>query len=363
VRANDKPKRVLIVCQLDGYANGVRPVEIERFLRRNGHDVRLVNTYFLSKTGGPLGFALLALGGAWSYFLRHWGLAQRRLSYYVLVADYKLRRRILRSRLSLDDFDLVICETPFDAGILTVRTSAQTMYDCPTPWADEMYYEGRLTDRQRRKLRRLETDIFESVDHLAFHWESYARYAVEHYGIDGTNIVTLNWGCTPHPERAEFRLPLRIVYLGSLAQTAINVSLLSRLTTLYPHIDVYGGPPPDPSLALNYLGYARPSVLEQYQLGLITSTRDELRLHGFSAKHPQYLGFGLPVLTPASRRHLHLLRGSVQYEEETFLAVIDSLSNEERWRRMSDEAYAQAHELAWDRTLQPLETLLREESR
>lgn len=359
---NPEAKRVLIVCQLDGYANGVRPLEIERFLRAHGHDVRLVNTYFLSKTGGPLGFALLALGAAWSYFLRHWTFAQRRLSYYVLVADYHLRRRLLSSTLTLDDFDLVVCETPFDAGVLTVPTSAQTLYDCPTPWADEMYFEGRLTDRQRRKLRRLEANIFASVDHLAFHWESYARYAVEHYGIDGANIVTLNWGCTPQPKRAQFRLPLRVVYLGSLSQTAINLSLLARLTTLYPHIDVYGGPPPDPSLGLNYLGYAPPSVLEQYQLGLITSTRDELRLHGFSAKHPQYLGFGLPVLAPSSRRHLQLLRGSVPYEEETFLAVIDSLSDEGNWRQMSDEAYAQARELAWDKTLRPLETLLHETS-
>ena len=261
-------KRVLIVCQLDGYATGVRPVEIERFLRARGHDVLLVNTYFLSKTSGPLGFALLGVGAAWSYVLR----------------------------------------------------SAQTLYDCPTPWADEMYFEGRLTDRQRRKLRRLETKIFRCVDHLAFHWESYARYAVEHYGIDGDNIVTINWGCTPNSKRAEFRRPPRIVYLGSLSQTAVNLSLLSRLTKLYPHIDVYGGPPPDPSLGLNYLGYAPPSVLEQYQLGIITSTRDELRQDGFSAKHPQYLAFGLPVLAPASRRHLDLLRGSVPYEEETFLS-------------------------------------------
>lgn len=355
--------RVLIVCQLDGYANGVRPLEIERFLRAHGHDVRLLNTYFLSKTSGPLGFAHLAVGAAWRYLLRHWKFARRRLSYHVLVADYRLRRRILSSAVTLDDFDLVICETPFDAGLLTVPTSARTLYDCPTPWADEMYFEGRLSDRQRRNLRRLETRIFTSVDHLAFHWESYARYVVEHYGIDGKNIVTLNWGCIPSSKRAGFRRPPRIVYLGSLAQRAIDLPLLARLTNLYPHIDVYGGPPPDPSLGLNYLGYAPPSVLEQYQLGIITSTRDELRLYGFSAKHPQYLAFGLPVLVPASRRYLHLLRGSVPYEEETFLGVIDSLSNEEQWRRTSDEAYAQAQELAWHKTLRPLETLLREPSR
>jgi hypothetical protein len=354
------PKRVLIVCQLDGYANGVRPVEIERFLRKSGCDVRLVDTYFLTKMSGALGWMLLAVGAAWAYVLRHWAFGQRYLSYYVLVADYHLRRRILRASLDLDAFDLVICETPFDAGVLTVPTSAKTLYDCPTPWADEMHFERRLTERQHRKLRRLEVELYAGVDYLAFHWESYARYAIEHYGIDGRNLITLNWGCTPSHERAEFRSPPRVVYLGALWQRAVDLPLLSRLTELYPHIDVYGGPPPDPALGLNYLGHAPTSVLRDYQLGLITSTQDELRLHGFSAKHPQYLAYGLPVLVPASRRNLDLLRGSVPYEEETFLAVIDALSHEARWRRTSDEAYAQAQRLAWDETLRPLERVLGE---
>jgi len=358
--ATTSPKRVLIICQLDEYANGVRPIEIQRYLRDAGCDVCMVNTFFLTKTSGLMGWVLLGVGAAWAYLLRFWARGQRYLSYYVLVADYHLRRRILGASLSLDDFDLVICETSFDAGVLRGPTSAKTLFDCPTPWADEMYFEDRLTTRQRRKLRRLEKDVYAGVDYLAFHWESYARYAITHYGIDGRNLITLNWGCEPSAQRAEFRTPARVVYLGALWQKAINLPLLSRLTKLYPHIDVYGGPPPDPALGLNYLGHAPPAVLRDYQLGLITSTEDELRLDGFSAKHPQYLGYGLPVLAPASRRNLDLLRGSVPYEEETFLAVIDALSDEGTWRSASDEAYAQAQQLTWAKTLRPLEKVLSE---
>jgi hypothetical protein len=360
--ASTSPKRVLIVCQLDGYANGVRAKEIERFLKKRGHDVRLVNTYFLSKTSGAWGYALLAVGAAWAFLLRRWRFTRSHLSYYILVTDYHLRRRILTSSLPLDDFDLIICETSFDAGVLIGQTSARTLHDCPTPWADEMYFEGRLTARQHRRFRRLETEVFDRVDHLAFHWESYAPYAVEQYGIDSRKLMTLNWGCTPATRRAEFSNPPRVVYLGSLGQRAIDLPLLSRLAKLYPHIDVYGGPPPDRSLGLNYRGYAPPTVLQRYQIGLITSTRDELRLHGFSAKHPQYLAYGLPVLVPAWRRHLDRLRGSVPYDEQTFLAAIENLSNEEEWQRTSDEAYAQAQRLAWEETLRPLESLLRDES-
>jgi hypothetical protein len=372
-RERKEARRVLIVCMLDGYANSVRPVEIERFLRRRGHDVHLVDTFSLSRASsnrpslagylpapGLRRAALYAIEAASLLLTPRWEFGRRHLTYYLRRADCRVRRSLLASLLPLDDFDLVICETPHDAELLTVPTAAHTLYDCPTPWADELYTDGRLTARQHTRLRRWETGIFESVDHLAFHWESYARYAIERYDISGRNLVTLNWGCERAARRAEFSNPPRIVYLGSLGGRSLDLPLLSRLSKMYPHIDVYGGPPPDPALGLNYLGYAQPSVLAQYQLGLITSEENEIRLYGFSAKHPQYLAYGLPVLVPASRRYLELLRGSVPYHEQTFLQIVEALSDEEEWRRVSDEAYAQAQRLAWDETLRPLEALLDE---
>jgi hypothetical protein len=143
---------------------------------------------------------------------------------------------------------------------------------------------------------------------------------------------------------------------------AINLPQLSRLSKIYPHIDVYGGPPPDPALQLNYKGHADPSVLADYQVGLITLTEDELPKSGFSAKHPQYLAYGLPVLVPRSRRRLDLLKGSVPYEERTFLATLEALTDRREWTRLSDEAYGQAQQLEWDKTLRPLDELVREAS-
>jgi hypothetical protein len=372
---NQDTKRVAIICQLDGYANGLKPVEVQRFLRERGHEVHLVDTYYLSRASsaswslasklpspGLRRVALYAIEAASTLLTRRLNLGRRYLSYYLLIADFRLRRSILNALLPIDKFDLIICESPHDAGFLTVPTSARVLYDCPTPWADEMYFEGRLTERQHHRLRRLEAEIFESVDYLAFHWESYARYAVDHYGISGRNLIKLNFGCAPVAQRAEFSNPPRVVYLGSLSSKFIDLSLLSRLTGLYPRIDVYGGPPPDASLGLNYLGYAPSSVLRQYQLGLITCTQDELRREGFSAKHLQYLAHGLPVLVPVWRRHIGLLRGSVGYDERTFLPVIGALSSEKEWRRLSEEAYSQAQRLAWKETLRPLESVLRTSS-
>lgn len=372
-RASRRSKRVLIVCMLDGFANSVRGPQIERFLRERGHDVRLVDTYSLSRASrnrpslagylprpGLRRMALYAIEGVSLLFTRRWDFVRRRLSYYVLRADCRVRRSLLGSLLPLDEFDLVICETPHDSELLTRPTTARTLYDCPTPWADELYSDDRLTARQHARLRRWEMTLFEHVDYLAFHWESYARYVLEQYGISGRNLITLNWGCTPAEGRAQFRSPLRIIYFGSLGGKSLDLPLISRLSQLYPHIDVYGGPPPDPALGLNYLGYASPSVLQRYQIGLITSSDNDLRTYGFSAKHPQYLAYGLPVLVPASRRYLELLRGSVPYEEQTFLDVLRTLSRKEEWRRLSDEAYGQAQRLSWDETLRPLEAVLDE---
>jgi glycosyltransferase involved in cell wall biosynthesis len=361
---------VLVIAQLDGFANQVRPLAIERFLRARGHDVRVVDTYSLARASARRGSLRSRLPGwgaqrialygveAARALVRRWEPARRRLSYHLVVAELGLRQRILRRALPLDDFDLVISETPHDAEVLLSPTTARTLYDCPTPWADELLYEGRLTQRQHARLRRREADLFERVDYLAFHWESYARYALARYGFSGNNLITLNWGCTPSSRRARFANPPRGVYLGKLSGHFPNLPLLSQLTRINANIDVYGAPPPDPRLGLNYRGYASPEVLEGYQFGVITSTSDELRREGFSAKHLEYFAHGLPVLVPAWRRNLDILRGSVPYEEHTFAERVAELADEDTWHRLSDEAYAQAERLSWDRTLAPLEKLL-----
>jgi hypothetical protein len=291
---------------------------------------------------------------------RRWKWGRRRLSYPLIRADLHLRRKILAKDLSLDDFDMIVGAHPADSELTFEPTSARKLYDCMTPWADELFYEGKLTERQHRRFRAREARVMEAADLLSFSWETYARYSVEHYGISGRNFCQLNWGCTRSPVRVRFQSPPRIVFLSSLSSNFINLPLLSRLSKLYP-IDVYGGPPPDPALGLNYLGWAPPSVLLDYQIGLITISTDPLRCDGFSAKNLQYIAHGLPVLVPAWRRNMHLIRGSIPYTEESFLSVIESLHDEREWQRVSDEAYAQAHELEWDNVLAPLDAALRDD--
>ena len=371
---NDSKRRVLLIFPDDGFANTARARALEGYLRRRGHDVVMEDTYYLSRLSsrrGSLGSKLPALEprrlglyfvDAAAAVVRRSRATRRLLTYYVRLADCSLRSSILSARFAHEPFDLVICTTPHDAWVLPRMHTARTLYDCPTPWAAELHDDGKLTDRQFEKLREREKELFEQVDHLAFNWQSYGDYAVERYGITGRNLLTLNTGSTPGRRRAAFSSPPRIVYVGSLAGKAIDLPLLGRLSRLYPHIEVYGSPPPDPALGLHYRGYATSTeVMRDYQIGLVTSSRDELREYGFSAKHPEYLSYGLPVLAPSWRRNLHLLEGSVAYDEATFTAAVDRLSDPDEWRRLSDEAYAQAQRLSWDETLRPLDSIVRGE--
>jgi hypothetical protein len=370
-------KRVLIACALDGFANGQKPVEIERFLRARGHDVTIENVISQSRASAdrkswlnklphpsPLRFGLWLVELGSRLLTRRWKWGRKHLSYPLIRADLRLRSLILSRSLDPERFDMIVGEHPYVSEFMTVPAETKVLYDCMTPWADELYYEERLTDDQRQRMRRHEAGILDSVDYVSFSWETYAPYTVRHYGISGRNMLQLNWGCAGMAPRAKFADPPRVVYLGSLSPTArfIDLPLLSRLAALYPHIDVYGGPPPDPSLGLNYRGWAPEEVLQQYQLGLITCTKDELRSDGFSAKNLAYIAYGLPVLVPSWRRHMELLRGFVPYDEDTFLEAIERLSDPDEWQRVSDEAYQQAQELTWERTLQPLEDALQDPS-
>jgi hypothetical protein len=348
----------------------VRPRQIVRHLSRRGIRTVLLDTRSLSRAAADPTSARYRLpswrpvrAALYVVEVLVW-LAGRRprtrrgLSYGLLVAEQELRRRILRRPIAQVGADLVICEVPQDSTALRDVRSGLTLYDCPTPWADELRDEGRLTVRQHARMRARERAVFDAVDLLTFHWRTYGWYAREHYGIRGDNLRVLDWGCHPAEVRARHQTPVRIVYLGSLSSRFIDLSLLAALTRAYPHIDVYGGPPPDPALGLNYCGWSPPSVLADYQLGLVTCTRDDLRREGFSAKHLDYLAAGLPVLVPRWRRHLDLLRGSVPYDVESFAETVGRFADAAVWQATADEAYAQSRACAWERTLQPLDAMV-----
>jgi len=266
---------------------------------------------------------------------------------------------IQRKVLDKERFDAVICTSFPHAYLLTKDQPFVKIYDCPTPAVDELEQSGEHDEAVISGLRDMEMEIYRESDHVVFHWKTYEEYVRRHW-YDGANMTTLSYGCHPKEVRAEFAAPPRAVYMGYLGGYWADLDLLARLGRQgVCEIDVYGFPRPKRRLGLDYRGFEDGTeVLASYQLGLITCSKDPLRCHGFSAKHIEYISYGLPVLAPEWREHLDLIRGSVPYSEEGFGDAVASLSDEENWTKMSDLAYEQAKALDWELTLSGLERMV-----
>ena len=342
-----KGKNVAVICSLDGYANSDKPAEIKTILESRGHKITLINTKNISRLSDngvkrllpspTLKKLSLYSLEVLAYLINKYSPKsyKRFLTYGQTMMQMRLRSYIVARLLSA--YDIIICENAFDSLVLLKDLSgAKKIYDCATPLADELYYGALLTEAQYRKFKKMEISVYDSVDHLSFHWKSYADYVKKYYKDTG-NIFTFDSSVQCINETAHYAREPRIVYIGYLGGYWINLPLLSRLSKLY-NIDVYGSPAPDAKYGLNYKGYANPSVLADYQFGLITITQDRLRREGFSAKHLVYLSFGLPTLVPEWRTSAGLIKGSIFYNENNFLDVIKKYSSRQAWEAASRDA-------------------------
>ena len=338
-----KKIKVLIICSLDGFANAVRPKEIEKFLTNEGHEVIIYNTHKKNKENKIkeiLGF-----------------IAPKYFKNKILINSLLKRAEILEKNIKEIKPDVVICESEMDSYVLTKNLNCIKIYDAASPWVDELHFGGKLENKYYKILRKMEIEIYKKSDFVSFHWENYAKYVKKNI-YDGENIFIMNWGCIPKKIKAKYSKKPKIIFMGYLKGYWNNLSLLSRLSKKYP-IDVYGGPPPDSSLGLNYKGYAPSTdILSDYQFGLITITDDELRKSSFSSKHLEYMSYGLPVLTPDWRKDILLEPFSIPYNEDNFLEQIEKYSKKGKWEVMSKKCYSQAKKWRWKNQLKPLLKIL-----
>lgn len=353
-------KKIGILCNLDTFANSIRPLEIEKYLKSLGHHVVLVDNLVIHHHSAVLpsvsslklklikrlsevvvSFIDEHLTG-WCY-------------YYYFLLKLNLRDLRLLRLIKKESFDVVICESNIQAYITRKSLDCKVILDLAAPYIDELYYTGKINKIQLNQLNTIYREIYKKADYLNFHWHRYTDY-VRKTLYDGNNIVEINFGCTPKPkeERAKYSSIPKIICLGYLGGKWVNLSLLSKLSKLY-DIDVYGGPAPDKKWELNYKGYAPSAdILKNYQFGLITITKDKLRQSSFSSKHLEYLSYGLPVLTPEWRQDYLLKDVSFYYNEKSFINVIKQFSDPIKWKTMSDQCYDQAHKWQWKTVLKPL---------
>lgn len=357
-----KYKHIAIFCNIDDYANYIRPIELKKFLEKKGHKVTLINNesiYTANKkkkhTENNRFYTLLHKNAlnlfenyvtGWTYYLYFLLKQQKRV--------HAIKKIIVKNR-----FDLLIFENHINAYVAKNLSNIPYILDLDSPYIDELYITGKLNQNAYSKIINEYKKIYKKAKYINFQWHLYADYIKKNV-YNGKNFVEVNFGCNVKNKslRAKYKNKPKIIFLGYLGGKWVNLPLLSKLSKLY-DIDVYGGPEPEKKWGLNYKGYAQnTNILKNYQFGLITISNDKLRQSSFSSKHLEYISYGLPVLTPEWRQDIILKDVSIYYNEENFLDTIKKYSNKNNWQKLSDRSYKKAKELQWTYVLKPLEDII-----
>ncbi|GGD82570.1 hypothetical protein [Caballeronia grimmiae] len=366
-------KRAVIICSQDAFANGVKPKELETYLKRSGFTsvIRFDSGKLsrLAKTGvrrlvpalHPLKMALYLHEAVLAVAVKMGGAACHSATSSLLWRIMVLRGKVLQTTLrESGHFDLLICESNMDQTVtLGKRVADVQILDLPSPFAEEMMFGGEFTQAGYDKLREVEVASYTAADYLSFHWHTYADY-VRQKKYNGNNFLPITYGTHKKTLQARYSEQPRIIFLGYLGGYWVNLPLLSRLCKLYPNLDVYGGPEPAASLGINYKGYAPSTdVIAEYQFGLITISDDELRQHSFSSKHLEYISYGLPVLTPAWRQDAALDDSSIYYTADNFIEQVERASTREAWESLHAAALRDAARFSWDNALKALDVSMK----
>lgn len=337
-------------------ATGVRGRAVKEFLESQGHRV-----HFVSPRPGALEkyrrqrLSLLSR-------VRRRVLGRRTLPHvWEYLAD-ELEPKIRRG-----GYDVVIGRGPDLSWALTRPLDCVKILDTPNLLYLEAYHAWGSDTAEVEETYQKELRVWECVDHIVTHHSLLAAYFVANLPPAAAHLApkvrVARMGCDPVRRTARFASPPRLVYAGSYYYIQ-DPYLLAALSKVSPFpIDCYGASDPNRSFLpawLNYKGF-EPGIdfLADYQLGLITVSRDALRQHSPSTKFPYYFAHGLPVLFPEWMKEGYEYPDcAVPFRQDNFAEMVRSLADEGRWRRMSQAALARARDLSWDRVLQPLAPLI-----
>lgn len=267
---------------------------------------------------------------------------------------------LLEKRINGSHYDVVIGVETVWSYVLTRDLGCLKIFSCESLEADELYFSKKFTDLDRvHSVRGVELEILKKSDYVIFPWKTTENY-VRRYIWNGSNFVTIKYGCHPQSKTASYFFPISIVSLGNIGWYWSNRELMSYLTRISPYvIDCYGAYKPPKKYGINYKGFAKSTeIVLNYQFGLNTVSKDKFRCNHHASRIMTYLAFGLPVLSPDWLQFSHELKGVLPFNEENFLNIVEDNSDRDRWERLSKEAHEQARELDWNTVLQPLEKLV-----
>jgi hypothetical protein len=335
----------------DPTATGARGRAMRDFLRARGHHVEVL----APPEAAVAEFARLRFS-LWSRVKRR-ALRRRSLPHlWDHLADE------LEPRIRQGGYDAVIARLQPVAYVFTRKPAPYLVFDMANIGFLETYHSAEVDLGALEIDYEKEMEVYRSADAILSPHPLLTRFFRENVR-DTDRLTDVLLGCDAPTARAAFAENPRIVYAGSYAsiQDPYLLALLSRGSRTPIHC--FG--PKDPNLALlparlDYRGYAASlDVLADYQLGLITVSQDRLRQHSPATKFAYYFSYGLPVLFPTWMKEGHEYAAAVPYDEQSFDTVVrDVLSDEARWRGLSQEALRIAAGRRWEDVLKPLEGLL-----
>lgn len=290
----------------------------------------------------------------------------QRATAHLLGKEPRLMKKIadrLEKKIKKENYEVTIGVESLFSYVLTRNLHCLKIFSWESMIAEELYYEPKVKTRSDlariQRIREMEIEICEKSDYIIFPWETTENFVRKNI-FDGSNFLTIRYGCFPRRKPVSYSFPFSIVSLGNLKGYWANTALLSYLTEISPYIiDVYGKFRPARKDKLKYKGYASSlDVLYGYQFGLNTVTKDLFRRNHFSSRSLEYLAYGLPVLSPDWMQFSHELKGCLPYDEDNFVDLTVEYSEKDRWEKLQKDALEQARRLDWGVTLKPLEKIV-----
>lgn len=348
--------KVLIIASLDKSASEERASIFQKYLKRNGFEVDMFDTFtYFSHMVRPKYFQespqrfINYLTGLIKHKVRNGS--------YPLLEEMRLRGDIVTRYIQKTKPIITICQNPQDMScLLSIPFDCCKILDSPTIFSEEIRLEKKVNGAIYLEIRAIEDNVFKKSDIVAFHWYTFFNLAKKQKRKIKNPLVA-NWGCYRNNLKAQFSNQPKTLYLGKLNSSWVNPRLLESLQkkSVIP-IDVYSYEHPDSRYySLKTKGYLNNlDKVANYQFGLITASRDELRSSGFSAKNLLYLSYGLPVLCPEWRKDELLNSAMIYYNESNFDKIIKKYSQKKNWLVKHKSAIALSKELDWEKTLSPL---------
>ena len=352
---------VFIVNHLDRSANQERLEAISKFLINNNFSIKTIDSqklfdqkinHFSGFYISPLYFIYYRLTRFLIYKFHFMFLSS--LLYYLKII-YK--GKLVSQTLKKEHVRICILQSPEDIASCFSNSKINYIYDLPTILSEELKEGKQINQYIYNKIKKLEFKIFQKDIPISFHWYSILNYAKK-INLQPKNGFILNWGCSSQIKTSHYSYSPKIIHIGNINSPWVNQNLLKQIQTNN-QIDIYSYEKPTIENNIKTLGFLKDlSKLNQYQFGLITFSKDQLRKNSFSAKHLTYISYGLPVFCPEWRKDPVLKSATIYYNENNFESQLKKYSQKKYWLPKHQSALKLVEKLSWNQTLKPILSII-----